>query len=163
MDCQKGKKEKNLQVLELSFSCFKPFGVWGVTEGPLQLQNLVDCNYDLESRCYNKSTLGSMHYLCKFLNIHHNSGKLGSWYKNNSGAVTKFVGIPMNKPPEDLKHHCIDQPKWLKWLLAHRYKKPQSQRVGESEKKLETMCFKPTTNNIVRIKNCILNYRSQLI
>ena len=32
MDCQKGKKEKNLQVLEMSFSCFKPFGVWGVTE-----------------------------------------------------------------------------------------------------------------------------------
>ena len=25
------KKKKNLQVLEVSFSCFKPFGVWGVT------------------------------------------------------------------------------------------------------------------------------------
>ena len=32
MDCQKGKKEKNLQVLEMSFSCFKPFGVCGVTK-----------------------------------------------------------------------------------------------------------------------------------
>ena len=31
MNCQKGKKKKNLQVLETSFSCFGPFGVWGLT------------------------------------------------------------------------------------------------------------------------------------
>ena len=31
LNCQKGKKKKNLQVLETSFSCFGPFGVWGVT------------------------------------------------------------------------------------------------------------------------------------
>ena len=29
---KKERKKKNLQVLEMSFSCFKPFGVWGVTE-----------------------------------------------------------------------------------------------------------------------------------
>ena len=31
MSKRKEKKKKNLQVLEMSFSCFKPFGVWGVT------------------------------------------------------------------------------------------------------------------------------------
>ena len=32
MSKRKERKKKNLQVLEMSFSCFKPFGVWGVTQ-----------------------------------------------------------------------------------------------------------------------------------
>ena len=28
------RKKKNLPILETSFSCFGPFGVWGVTQTP---------------------------------------------------------------------------------------------------------------------------------
>ena len=75
---------------------------------------------------------------------------------------------PTNKPPEDLKCHCIDLPKWLKSLLAHRYKKLQSQRVDESQKTFETTCSNPPQTILSesfslsppKTKNCILNYGS---